>query len=86
MKWSEMSKLQKIILMVGYASAIGYAILAVLVMTGVLPNALDIARIFLGVGFAAVSVQYWKSQRVSAILCLVLGIANIVINIVSLLI
>ena len=85
MKWSEMSKFQKIASIVGYASGIVYVILAVLVMTGILPNTHDIARIFLGVGFAAISVQYWKSQRAAAILWLVLGVANIVISIVSLL-
>ncbi len=85
MKWSEMSKFQKIVSIVGYASSIGYIILAVLVMTDVLPNIHGIARIFLGVGFAAISVQYWKSQRGTAIFWLILGVINIVTSILDLL-
>ena len=83
MKWSEMSKFQKIVSIVRYASGIVFVILAVLVMTGILPH--DITPIFLGVGFASLSVQYWKNQRAAAIWWLVLGVANIVISIVSLL-
>jgi hypothetical protein len=86
MKWSEHAKFQKIASIIGYASAAVYVVLAILEMTGVLPNIYDVARIFFGVGFAGLSTQYWKSQKAMAIAGLVLGAVNIIMSIVYLLI
>ena len=86
MNWEEKSVFQKIVTFIGCVCAIIYIFIGILVVTNVLPNLYDIARVFLGITYAAIGVQYWPCKRALAIFWIVCGVVNIVTGIVALLI
>ena len=80
MKWSEMSVLEKIALVITCLSVLGMLVVILCAVLGVLPDLFEslLYPAFTGTVWLGLAILNWKKQRVLAIFNLVIALLNYV--------